>query len=156
VLNIGPARGQQIRLEKLVQRLAHYASQAYSYSDPHKLLAARLVLPPTVLLADGDQETIRALLLWFKNEFFRWTDSPLCTSCGGKADKHLGIYMAYSLLSCTFSVPLLFVASLFSVFLLYLLVIICLLHTRTPAASFCAEISYIRLLQACVSQLKQS
>lgn len=140
MLNIGPARGQQIRLEKLALRLEHYALQAYSYSDPHKLHAARLVLPQPVSLADGEQETIRALLLWFKKEFFRWTDSPLCTSCGGKADKHLGIYMAYSLFWCSFSVVLSLCCffSLSGVFLLYFVVITFLLHNSAPALLFCA------------------
>ena len=34
--------------------------------------------------------TSKDLLKWFKNDFFRWTDSPFCQTCSTKATKNEG------------------------------------------------------------------
>jgi peptide-N4-(N-acetyl-beta-glucosaminyl)asparagine amidase len=68
------------------------------YEDQALLARARAVIPVAKLVqraqdnrdADKrptfDDELLRQLAIWFKTEFFKWTNSPPCTSCGGGTD----------------------------------------------------------------------
>eukprot|EP00931_Biecheleriopsis_adriatica_P068133 TRINITY_DN42160_c0_g1_i1.p1 TRINITY_DN42160_c0_g1~~TRINITY_DN42160_c0_g1_i1.p1 ORF type:complete len:611 (-),score=80.37 TRINITY_DN42160_c0_g1_i1:45-1829(-) len=86
---------QEVQARKLRQRIESYARQACSYADSAKLVAARDVLPATLVEGIGDEGNGEALLRdtlhWFKADFFKWTDSPYCEKCAMKATKNEGM-----------------------------------------------------------------
>lgn len=40
------------------------------------------ILPSEVTEAKGQVPQLKALLKWFKSEFFTWCDKPKCPKCG--------------------------------------------------------------------------
>jgi len=54
----------------------------YLYEDD--LLQSLIVslLPPEVTEAKDQVQQLKALLKWFKYEFFTWCDKPKCPKCG--------------------------------------------------------------------------
>jgi len=81
-------RSQAKRLE---QRLSHYSSQVLAYADAHKQARAREVLQGLSVDMSDPEKSIRELLRWFKSEFFRWTRSPSCPSCGEATSENRGM-----------------------------------------------------------------
>jgi hypothetical protein len=63
-----------------------YNSISEQYNDPEILEKARSLIPEQILQLSEDDK-IKALLGWFKNDFMSWTPKdPLCTKCmdGGR------------------------------------------------------------------------
>ena len=59
-----------------------YSQKVMQYED-ETLRAVALSLIPDNIQAIGDQVAqLKALLKWFKSEFFTWCDKPQCDKCG--------------------------------------------------------------------------
>ncbi|CAK9038268.1 unnamed protein product [Durusdinium trenchii] len=82
------------RKNAMANKLLRYLEQTQSYADQGNQARAREVLPERFLeqVSDGSdaQDQLIDLLKWFKNDFFRWTDSPFCQTCSTKATKNEG------------------------------------------------------------------
>ncbi|KAJ8020029.1 Peptide-N(4)-(N-acetyl-beta-glucosaminyl)asparagine amidase [Holothuria leucospilota] len=84
------------------QKLRSSADHVYHYEDPQLQQKARSVIPSEELKRKASQRLssinqgntddhpldvrdflLLELLKWFKNRFFKWTDSPRCDMCGG-------------------------------------------------------------------------
>jgi len=82
------------RRQKMRQRIAGYLAGAERQHAPGAIEQARHALPMADLLAavppgvmgDADafaEALLRAVLRWFKKEFFAWVDTLPCPTCGG-------------------------------------------------------------------------
>ena len=52
------------------------------YDDELTQAIALSVIPEEIQKKTDQVEQLKALLAWFKNDFFKWTDRPDCTTCG--------------------------------------------------------------------------
>ncbi|KAJ1349161.1 hypothetical protein KIN20_004625 [Parelaphostrongylus tenuis] len=82
-----------------LQQFVHQTAKAKLYADiVYKTLALSLIpvekLREQSTDSDGVLNTLqlaRALLSWFKDDFFSWCDSPVCDSCGSQTAKGSGL-----------------------------------------------------------------
>jgi len=52
------------------------------YEDELTQAIALSVIPEEIVAMSGHQvDQLKAVLAWFKNDFFKWTDKPTCTIC---------------------------------------------------------------------------
>jgi peptide-N4-(N-acetyl-beta-glucosaminyl)asparagine amidase len=54
----------------------------YLYEDELLQSLILSILPAEVTEAKGQVPQLKALLKWFKSEFFTWCDKPKCPKCG--------------------------------------------------------------------------
>ncbi|KHJ83432.1 transglutaminase-like protein, partial [Oesophagostomum dentatum] len=66
--------------------------------DVYKTLAVSVIPAEELRLLSTDENGVlnrfqlaKALLNWFKNDFFKWCDSPVCESCGTQTPKGSGL-----------------------------------------------------------------
>ncbi|CAD6189724.1 unnamed protein product [Caenorhabditis auriculariae] len=83
--------------KKFLEKLVSYTKQTAFYGDVIYQTLARSVIPEDKLteLATVDSQVnqfalAKELLSWFKNDFFTWCDSPIC-SCGEQTPKDKGM-----------------------------------------------------------------
>lgn len=85
-------------MEKFIAAVKGYHEKIMTYENAETQAAALKVVPMEALTTKGnelhDKERskyptprhgfLKALLTWFKEEFYTWVDTPLCWSCGSK------------------------------------------------------------------------
>lgn len=79
--------------EKYIKKLAGYYEAVMEYENEKLQQKARDVVPLDKLRAEAEQYNLgcpdavlcKALLRWFKNDFFQWVNSPQCWACGGNS-----------------------------------------------------------------------
>ncbi|VDL69876.1 unnamed protein product [Nippostrongylus brasiliensis] len=82
-----------------LQQFIHYADRAKLYSDlVYKTLAISLIPVDDLRKQAADENGVlnklqlaKALLHWFKNDFFSWCDSPICEVCFKQTPKGKGL-----------------------------------------------------------------
>ena len=52
------------------------------YEDELTQAIARSVIPENIQAMADQVPQLKALLAWFKQDFFKWTDAPDCSTCG--------------------------------------------------------------------------
>ena len=64
-------------------RLEGELENAYLYHDEMVQAVALSCVPMEIINMEGQQvKQLKALLKWFKEDFFTWCDKPKCTKCG--------------------------------------------------------------------------
>ena len=62
-----------------------YNGVTEQYHDQKILEKIKALVPDQILQLTNENDTIKSLLVWFKNDFMSWTSKdPLCTKCMGK------------------------------------------------------------------------
>lgn len=59
-----------------------YTEQVLQYHEELCKIVAMSVVPPEIHKINNQVEQLNALLKWFKNDFFTWTNRPNCLRCG--------------------------------------------------------------------------
>ena len=62
--------------------IKHYCEVTRQYDDELTQAVARSVIPETIQAIEDQATQLKALLAWFKQDFFSWVDVPSCSSCG--------------------------------------------------------------------------
>ncbi|CAO3687753.1 unnamed protein product [Rhizopus stolonifer] len=80
----------QYNNSSFLKQLENQGRIVFKYEDPSLLEYALDIIPLQTLYEKASPEpslednVIKQLLHWFKNEFFTWLDNPLCNCCGYK------------------------------------------------------------------------
>ncbi|MGB7956491.1 MAG: transglutaminase domain-containing protein [Candidatus Nitrosopolaris sp.] len=62
-----------------------YNGVSEQYHDQKILEKIKALVPDQILQLTNENDTIKSLLVWFKNDFMSWTSKdPLCTKCMGE------------------------------------------------------------------------
>ena len=75
-----------LQQQNFFHRLEGTQEQVYQYEDDLLQSLILSVLPPEVTDIKEQVPQLKALLKWYKEDFFSWCDKPKCTKCG-KNDK---------------------------------------------------------------------
>ena len=59
-----------------------YTEQVMLYHEELTKIVALSVVPEHIHKITGQVDQLKALLEWFKKDFFTWTNCPNCTRCG--------------------------------------------------------------------------
>ena len=73
-----------------MRRVDSYLDGAYLYEDEMSKAVAMSCVPQEIQDIKNQTEQIKALLKWFKHDFFKWCDKPECTKCG--SNKNMETY----------------------------------------------------------------
>lgn len=71
-----------LQQQNFTHRLESYQEQVYLYEDELLQSLIMSILPTPILELHGEQvPQLKALLKWFKEDFFTWCDKPKCPKC---------------------------------------------------------------------------
>ena len=74
----------------IMRRVDSYLDGAYLYEDEMSKAVAMSCVPQEIQDIKNQTEQIKALLKWFKHDFFKWCDKPECAKCG--SNKNMETY----------------------------------------------------------------
>lgn len=71
-----------LKQQDFEHRIEGYQEQVYLYEDELLQSIILSLIPSEVQSTAGQVAQLKALMKWFKTEFFSWCDKPKCTKCG--------------------------------------------------------------------------
>ena len=80
-IQVQPDPQKQARFLTRIKMWMKYTRQ---YEDELTQAIAMSVIPEEVQAKTDQKEQLKALLAWFRNDFFKWTDRPNCPTCGNE------------------------------------------------------------------------